>query len=96
MAEHFATVDDYIASFPDDVQEILQRVREAIHDGIPGADEKIRYGIAAVMLGGLIIWGLQPGPISPVGNATSVSTRSPASRAHSSRRSHRTGPKRTA
>ena len=52
MAEHFATVDDYIASFPDDVQEILQRVREAIHDGVPGADEKIRYGIAAVMLGG--------------------------------------------
>ena len=46
------TVDEYIAGFAPDVQEILQNVRLAIHRGVPGADEKIRYGMAAVMLGG--------------------------------------------
>jgi uncharacterized protein YdhG (YjbR/CyaY superfamily) len=46
------TVDDYIAGFEPDVQEILQHVRLAIHRGVPGAEEKIRYGMAAVMLGG--------------------------------------------
>lgn len=47
-----ATVDEYLATFPDDVRAVLQRVREAIHAGVPGGEEKVRYGIAAVMLGG--------------------------------------------
>ncbi|MDM7832547.1 iron chaperone [Cellulomonas edaphi] len=46
------TVDEYIATFDPDVQEILQGVRLAIHRGVPGADEKIRYGMPAVMMGG--------------------------------------------
>ena len=52
-----ATVDDYIAGFPPDVAERLQRIRgiivAAVRDAT-GAEpvEKIRYGIAAVMLGG--------------------------------------------
>ncbi|WP_426518485.1 iron chaperone [Diaminobutyricibacter sp. McL0618] len=50
MVQHFETVDDYIASFPPDVQEVLQRVRQAIHAGVPDAPEKIRYDIAAVMI----------------------------------------------
>ncbi|WP_353827671.1 iron chaperone [Agromyces sp. SYSU T0242] len=49
MAE---TVDQYIASFPDDVAERLARVRRAILAEVPGAEERMRYGIAAVMLGG--------------------------------------------
>lgn len=47
-----STVDEYLATFPDDVRAVLQRVREAIHAGVPGGEEKVRYGIAAVMLGG--------------------------------------------
>jgi uncharacterized protein YdhG (YjbR/CyaY superfamily) len=46
------TVDEYIASFPPDVQPVLQAVREAIHASVPDGEERIRYGIAAVMLGG--------------------------------------------
>ena len=46
------TVDDYIATFPEEVQERLARVRAALHRAIPGADERIRYGMPAVMLGG--------------------------------------------
>ena len=47
-----ASVDEYIAGFPPDVQEILARVREAIRSEVPDPVEKIRYGMPAVMLGG--------------------------------------------
>ena len=57
-----ATVDEYIAGFPPERQQALQRVREAIHRGVAAASipspteqdesEKIRYGMPAVMLGG--------------------------------------------
>jgi len=47
-----ATVDEYIASFPPEVAERLQRIREIIVAEVPEAEEKVRYGIAAVMLGG--------------------------------------------
>ena len=47
-----ATVDEYIAGFPPEVAERLQRIREVIVAEVPHPEEKIRYGIAAVMLGG--------------------------------------------
>ena len=47
-----ATVDEYIAGFPPEVAERLQRIREIIVAESPSPEEKIRYGIAAVMLGG--------------------------------------------
>jgi uncharacterized protein YdhG (YjbR/CyaY superfamily) len=52
-----ATVDEYIAGFPPEVAERLQRIREVIVAAVAaGSDlepeERIRYGIAAVMLGG--------------------------------------------
>jgi uncharacterized protein YdhG (YjbR/CyaY superfamily) len=46
------SVDDYLARFGADQRAILQQVREAVHRGVPGADEKIRYGMPAVLLGG--------------------------------------------
>ncbi len=45
-------VEKYIVQFPDDVQVILWRVREAILSAVPYAEEKMRYGMPAVMLGG--------------------------------------------
>lgn len=52
-----ATIDEYIAGFPPDVQERLRRIREIVVARVPGVDgappeERIRYGMAAVMLGG--------------------------------------------
>ncbi|WP_314502455.1 DUF1801 domain-containing protein [uncultured Microbacterium sp.] len=47
-----ATVDEYIAGFPPEVAERLQRVREVILANVPEPEEKVRYAIAAVMLGG--------------------------------------------
>lgn len=51
------TVDEYIAGFPPEVADRLQRIREILVDAVgagSGAEpeERIRYGIAAVMLGG--------------------------------------------
>lgn len=46
------TVDEYVASFPDDIAARLAQVRSAIRAEVPDAEEKMRYGIAAVMLGG--------------------------------------------
>jgi uncharacterized protein YdhG (YjbR/CyaY superfamily) len=46
------TVDDYIAGFAPEVAERLQRIRETIEAEVPEPEERIRYGIAAVMLGG--------------------------------------------
>jgi uncharacterized protein YdhG (YjbR/CyaY superfamily) len=43
-----ATVDEYLAGFPDDVRERLEQVRAAIHQAIPGAAEKISYGIPTI------------------------------------------------
>jgi uncharacterized protein YdhG (YjbR/CyaY superfamily) len=46
------SVDEYIASFPDDVADRLRRTRAAILAEVPEPEEKMRYGIAAVMFGG--------------------------------------------
>jgi uncharacterized protein YdhG (YjbR/CyaY superfamily) len=50
------TVDEYIAGFPPEVAERLQCIRTIIVTAVTASggapEEKIRYGIAAVMLGG--------------------------------------------
>lgn len=52
-----ATVDEYIAGFPPEVAARLARIRSEIVTAVAAAsdgpvEEKMRYGIAAVMLGG--------------------------------------------
>lgn len=41
----FANVDDYIASFPPDIQLKLETLRRAIKKAAPKADEVIAYGM---------------------------------------------------
>jgi uncharacterized protein YdhG (YjbR/CyaY superfamily) len=48
----YKSVDEYIATFPEDVQVILQRVRHTIRKAVPGADEVISYQIPAYKLRG--------------------------------------------
>jgi uncharacterized protein YdhG (YjbR/CyaY superfamily) len=52
MGVRFGTVDEYIGSFPDDVQVILEDVRRTIHEAVPGAAEKISYNLPAITLSG--------------------------------------------
>jgi len=46
----FKSVDEYIATHPEDVQSILQRVRSTIRKAVPGAEEVISYQIPAYKL----------------------------------------------
>lgn len=40
-------VEKYIDQFPDNVQEILQKIRQIIKDNAPEAEEMIAYGMPA-------------------------------------------------
>ncbi|CAN5356404.1 DUF1801 domain-containing protein [soil metagenome] len=48
----FKSVDEYIATHPEDVQAILQRVRSTIRKAVPGAEEAISYQIPTYKLHG--------------------------------------------
>ena len=52
MAQNFESVDDYIATFPPDVQTVLQAVRDAIHVTAPDARESISYQIPTFSISG--------------------------------------------
>jgi len=47
-----STTDEYIASFPDDIQLILNKVRATIRQAAPDAEESIGYGMPAYKLKG--------------------------------------------
>ncbi len=48
----FTTIDEYISSFPADIQVILEKVRQTIHKAAPEAAETISYAIPAFDLNG--------------------------------------------
>ena len=50
------TVDEYIAQFPKDVQQIMTKIRAVIKEAAPLAEEKISYGMAGYYLNGGLIW----------------------------------------
>lgn len=43
MTQGFESIDDYIASFPDNVQVILNELRHRIRTVAPGCQESMRY-----------------------------------------------------
>ena len=45
-------IQTYIANFPKDVQEILQKIRAVILEEVPAAEEKISYGMPGFFLNG--------------------------------------------
>jgi uncharacterized protein YdhG (YjbR/CyaY superfamily) len=49
------TIDDYIASFPPDVQEILQKIRLTIREAAPDALETIKYRMPTFVLNGNLV-----------------------------------------
>jgi uncharacterized protein YdhG (YjbR/CyaY superfamily) len=50
-----ADIDAYIAGFPAEVGEILQKIRETIRRAIPDAEEAIRYDIPTFRRGSNVI-----------------------------------------
>jgi uncharacterized protein YdhG (YjbR/CyaY superfamily) len=51
----FASIDAYIATFPEATQKILQAVRETIHVAAPEATEKISYQMPTFFLNGNLV-----------------------------------------
>ena len=52
----FKSVNDYIATFPENVQCILESVRKAIREVAPEAEETISYQMPAFKLNGILVW----------------------------------------
>lgn len=52
MQKPFKDIDDYIISFPEDIQEILRQILETIRQAAPGAEEVISYGMPALKIAG--------------------------------------------
>jgi len=50
-----ATIDEYIAGFPKDIQEILERLRVTIRKAAPEAEETINYAIPTFTLNGNLV-----------------------------------------
>jgi uncharacterized protein YdhG (YjbR/CyaY superfamily) len=48
-------MDEYIANFPQDVQDILQELRKTIRDSTPNAKEAISYQIPTFKLNGNLV-----------------------------------------
>ena len=63
-------IDEYIAGFPQDVQEILQKIRMTIRKAAPDAEETIKYQMPTFTLKGNLVHfaafkkhiGLYPAP----------------------------------
>jgi uncharacterized protein YdhG (YjbR/CyaY superfamily) len=48
-------IDEYIAGFPDDIQEILQEIRLTIRQAAPEAKEAIKYRMPTFVLNGNLV-----------------------------------------
>lgn len=51
----FKTIDEYIATFPKNVQTIMEKMRKAIKEEAPQATEAIRYQMPTFKLNGNLV-----------------------------------------
>jgi uncharacterized protein YdhG (YjbR/CyaY superfamily) len=49
-------IDEYIAGYPEDIQDLLHKIRSTINKAAPEAEEVISYGMPAFKLNGLLVW----------------------------------------
>ena len=53
--KNFQNIDDYIANFPEDVQEVLEQIRATIQKAAPQAEEAISYQMPTFKLNGNLV-----------------------------------------
>jgi uncharacterized protein YdhG (YjbR/CyaY superfamily) len=51
-----ATIDEYIESFPKDIQKILKEVRATVRKAAPRAEETIKYGMPTFTYKGNLVY----------------------------------------
>ncbi len=54
--KEFKTIDEYIITFPKNVQVILEEFRQAIKEAAPQAEETISYQMPAFKQNGILVW----------------------------------------
>jgi len=54
--KHFESIDEYIKTFPPDVQKTLEKMRRTIRKAVPEAEEAISYQIPAFKLNGDLVY----------------------------------------
>ena len=52
----FKTIDEYIESFPKDIQATLRELRQAIREAAPQAEEAISYQMPAFKQNGILVY----------------------------------------
>jgi len=55
LKKRFETIDEYIATFPRNVQDILEELRQTIQNSAPDAEETISYQIPTFKLNGNLV-----------------------------------------
>ncbi len=55
MNEQYKNIDEYIDSFPANIQSILQKMRQTIHEAAPEATEAISYQMPTFKLNGNLV-----------------------------------------
>ena len=50
-----ANVEEYIQAFPENVQQVLQKIRRIIHEAAPEVKETISYGMPTFKLNGNLV-----------------------------------------
>ena len=53
--KQFHTIDEYIATFPENVQDILGKIRKVIREAAPEAEETSSYGMPTFKLNGNLV-----------------------------------------
>jgi uncharacterized protein YdhG (YjbR/CyaY superfamily) len=53
--KQFNSIDEYISTFPEGIQQILQEIRETIHKAAPKAEEAISYQIPTFKQNGNLV-----------------------------------------
>src|SRR5438034_10310573 len=54
--KHFESIDEYIKTFPPDVQKTLEKMRRTIRKAAPEAEEAISYQIPTCKLNGDLVY----------------------------------------
>jgi uncharacterized protein YdhG (YjbR/CyaY superfamily) len=55
ISKQFKTIDEYIKTFPKDVQNILEKIRQTIRKAVPEAVETITYQMPTFKLNGNLV-----------------------------------------
>jgi len=56
LKRQLTNIDEYISGFPEDIQEILQKLRQVIKESAPEAQEVISYSMPAFKQNGILVY----------------------------------------